>query len=166
MKTSDKGKDFIKSFEKCSLKPYMDSAKPPVATIGWGNTFYPNGKKVTIKDPVISQAFADQMFDTILAMFEKDVNYLLGKVIVSQNQFDALISFAYNVGSDIDSDTIAEGLGDSTLMRKVLANPNDPAIIKEFLKWNKGGGVVLNGLTKRRQAEANIYSRGIYVNHL
>lgn len=166
MITSQKGIDFIKSFEKCKLKPYFDSAKPPVATIGWGNTFYPNGKKVTIKDPVISQSFADQMFAAVLSMFEKDVNYLLGKTIVNQNQFDALISFAYNVGSDIDKDTIAEGLGDSTLMRKVLANPNDPNIILEFLKWISKGTPNERGLTKRRQAEANIYSKGIYVNHI
>lgn len=163
MKTSQKGIDFIKSFEKCSLVPYLDSVNIP--TIGWGNTFYPNGKKVTMKDPKITQLYADQLFEVVLATFEKDVNYLIDKALVSQNQFDALVSFAYNIGSDIDSDTIVEGLGDSTLMKKVLKDLNDTTIPLEFLKWNKAGGVVLNGLTKRRTAEANIYSRNIYVNH-
>jgi len=164
MITSTKGLQFIKSYEKCSLVPYMDSAG--VATIGWGNTFYPNGEKVKITDSPITQLYADKLFSVIIANFENDVNFLLGKVVVNQNQYDALISFAYNVGSDIDKDTIAEGLGDSTLLKKVLKDPNDPTIKLEFAKWNKAGGKVLKGLTKRRAAEANIYSKGIYVNHI
>lgn len=164
MITSQKGIDFIKSFEKCSLKPYIDSAG--IATIGWGNTFYPNGKRVTIKDPAITQVYANLLFSVVVTSFEKDLDFLLGKISVSQNQYDALISFAYNVGSDIDSDTIAEGLGDSTLLKKVINNPNDITIVNEFMKWNKAGGKVLNGLTKRRKAESQIYSKGIYVNHI
>lgn len=164
MKTSQKGIDFIKSFEKCKLKPYLDGGGK--ATIGWGNTFYPNGRKVTMKDPPITQEYANQLFDVIVASFEKDVNFLTGKVTLLQNQFDALISFAYNVGADIDKDTIAEGLGDSTLLRKVLSNPNDPKIVSEFLKWISKGTPNEKGLTKRRQAEANIYTKGIYVNHI
>jgi len=163
MITSQKGKAFIESFEQCILHPYLDGKK--IATIGVGNTWYPNGKKVTMKDPPITKEFADQMFGTILAMFEKDVNFLLQNHVVTQNQFDALVSFAYNVGPDIDADTIAEGLGDSTLLKKVLANPNDPTIFAEFMKWVSKGTVNEKGLTARRSAEATIYSKGIYVNH-
>jgi lysozyme len=153
-KASQRIKDYIKGFEGFSLKPYLDSVK--VATIGWGSTMYPNGMRVSMKDPVITTERAQQIFDWHLSLFEHDVNSLIISN-VSQNQFDALLSFAYNVGTDIDQDSIAEGLGDSTLLRKVNINPNDPSIEKEFLKWSKAGGQVLNGLLKRRQAEANIY---------
>jgi lysozyme len=68
---------------------------------------------------------------------------------INQNQFDALVSFCYNVGPG--------NLKSSTLLKKVNANPNDPTIRTEFLKWNKGGGKVLAGLTRRRTAEANLY---------
>jgi len=163
MKTSILGIAFIKSFEKCKLIAYLDGGGK--ATIGWGNTFYPNGRKVTLKDPPITQKYANQLFDVIVASFEKDVNYLLGKVVLTQNQFDALISFAYNVGTDIDSDSIAEGLGDSTLLKKVLKNSLDCTIPFEFPKWNKDNGVVVRGLVKRRAAEVEIYTKGIYVNH-
>ena len=68
---------------------------------------------------------------------------------LNDNQFGALVSFAYNIGTG--------ALGRSTLLRMVNANPNDPAIRAEFLKWNRAGGRVLNGLTRRREAEANLY---------
>ena len=83
------------------------------------------------------------------------VNSLI-KVPATQGQFDALVSFAYNVGLDIDEDTLAEGLGDSTLLRKF--NAKDYAgCAAEFPKWNKAGGVVLNGLTKRRAGERAMF---------
>ena len=84
------------------------------------------------------------------------MNKLL-KVKLNDDQLSALVSFAYNVGLDIDADFIAEGLGDSTLLKKVNANPNDPSIEKEFLKWTKSGGKILRGLVLRRQEEANLY---------
>ena len=68
---------------------------------------------------------------------------------ISQSQFDALVSFAYNLGTG--------ALQKSTLIKKVNANPKDVTIADEFLKWNKANGIVLAGLTKRRQAEANLY---------
>jgi lysozyme len=68
---------------------------------------------------------------------------------ISQSQFDALCSFAYNVGIG--------NLQKSTLIKKVNTNPSDPTIKDEFIKWNKGAGKVLAGLTKRRQAESDLY---------
>ena len=68
---------------------------------------------------------------------------------LTQNQFDALVSFCYNVGP--------ANLKASTLLKKVNANPNDETIREELKKWNKGGGKVLKGLTRRREAEANLY---------
>lgn len=154
MKLDQSGIQLIKVFEGLRLKPYLcDAGKP---TIGYGNTYYPNGKKVTMQDPPITKEFADEMFLIISSQFEKEVTSLVKKPI-RQNQFNALVSFAFNLGSDIDADTIAEGLGDSTLLKLVNSNPNDGMIAKEFLKWNKSGGVVNNGLTERRMKESALY---------
>lgn len=144
----------IMNFEGLSLKPYLCSAGVP--TIGFGNTYYPNGKKVTMRDKPITKEYAIEIFKFIADLFAKDVNNLL-KTTVTQNQFNALVSFAYNVGSDIDADDIPEGLGDSTLLKKVNKDPNDLSIMAEFLKWNKSNGKVSNGLVKRRKLEAKLY---------
>lgn len=153
MKTNQAGIKILHEFESCRLRAYKCPAG--VWTIGWGNTFYEDGRPVREGD-MITQARADSLFMIILAGFERDVISLL-KVKVNQNQFSALVSFAYNVGSDIDADDIPEGLGDSTLLKLVNANPNDPRIRDEFKKWNKSKGKVLNGLIRRRAAEANLY---------
>jgi lysozyme len=71
------------------------------------------------------------------------------KVLLTQNQFDALVSFIYNVGTG--------NFKKSTLRRKVSADPRDPSIAAEFARWNKGGGKVLPGLVKRRAEEAKLY---------
>lgn len=157
MKTSNQGIAFIKSYEGLRLKPYLCSAGVP--TIGWGNTWYPNGKKVTLKDRPITASEADRIFKFVLSLFEADVNSLV-KVPLKQHQFDALVSFAYNVGSDIDVDDIPEGLGDSTLLKLINANPNDPRITAEFLKWNKANKKINKGLISRRTKEASMYNTG------
>jgi len=145
-KIGQKGLDLIKSFEGLYLKPYLCPANVP--TIGYGNTFYENGNKVTLKDPIITEARAIELLMSELGMYEQKVDsYCIDTI--NQNQFDALVSFCYNVGPG--------NLKSSTLLKKVNANPNDPTIRTEFLKWNKGGGKVLAGLTKRRTAEANLY---------
>ena len=154
MKLNEEGYQMIMNFEGLSLKPYLCSAGVP--TIGFGNTYYPNGKKVTMRDKPITKEYAIEIFKFIADLFAKDVNNLL-KTTVTQNQFNALVSFAYNVGSDIDADDIPEGLGDSTLLKKVNKNPNDLSIMAEFLKWNKSNGKVSNGLVKRRKLEAKLY---------
>ena len=154
MKLNEEGYQMIMNFEGLSLKPYMCSSSIP--TIGFGNTYYPNGKKVTMRDKPITKEYAIEIFKFIADLFAKDVNNLL-KTTVTQNQFNALVSFAYNVGSDIDADDIPEGLGDSTLLKKVNKNPNDLSIMTEFLKWNKSNGKVSNGLVKRRKLEAKLY---------
>lgn len=154
MKLNEEGYQMIMNFEGLSLKPYLCSAGVP--TIGYGNTYYPNGKKVTMRDKPITKEYAIEIFKFIADLFAKDVNNLL-KTTVTQNQFNALVSFAYNVGSDIDADDIPEGLGDSTLLKKVNKNPNDLSIMAEFLKWNKSNGKVSNGLVKRRNLEAKLY---------
>ena len=154
MKLNEEGYQMIMNFEGLSLKPYLCSSLVP--TIGFGNTYYPNGKKVTMRDKPITKEYAIEIFKFIADLFAKDVNNLL-KTTVTQNQFNALVSFAYNVGSDIDVDDIPEGLGDSTLLKKVNKNPNDLSIMAEFLKWHKSNGKVSNGLVKRRKLEAKLY---------
>jgi len=154
MKLDNKGYLLIAKFEGLRLKPYLCSAGVP--TIGYGNTFYPSGAKVTMRDKPITQETAFWMLKQVADMFARDVDKLVTSN-VNQNQFNALVSFAFNLGSDIDADNIPEGLGDSTLLRKVNANPNDPSIAREFIKWNKAGGRVLDGLTKRRIQESELY---------
>lgn len=148
--------DLIKSFEGIFLKAYPDPATggEPI-TIGWGTTIYPNGKKVKLGD-IITMQQAQEYLEFDINKFAESIKPII-KVKLTDNQFGALVSFAYNVGADIDADTIAEGLGDSTLLKKVNANPNDPTIANEFLKWNKANGKIMNGLTRRRKAESDLY---------
>lgn len=145
-KASQKGLDLIKRFEGLELKPYKCPAGIP--TIGYGNTYYPSGSKVKLTDPAITKEKAEELLKFLLGSYEKSVNSFC-RDDISQNQFDALVSFAYNCG--------VNSLKSSTLLKKVNANPNDPTIKAEFLKWNKASGRVLAGLTKRRQAEADLY---------
>ena len=155
MITSQKGEDFIKSFEKCSLRPYTDAIGVP--TIGWGNTFYEDGTKVRMGDINISQPRADRLFYATRTKFENGVNKILVNKSLSQHQYDAIISFAYNCGLG--------NLKGSTLLKKVNLNEDDLTIPGEFRKWVNSGGKPLNGLIDRRNKEADIYSKGIYVNH-
>ncbi len=145
-KTSDEGIDLIKSFEGFSSKPYLCPAKIP--TIGYGATFYPDGKKVTMKDTSITEEEGVKLLKSMLVKFEQYVDsYCIDTV--NQNQFDALVSFCYNLGP--------ANLKSSNLLKKVNANPNDPTIEAEFMKWTKAGGKTLKGLVRRREAESKLY---------
>lgn len=142
------GLDLIRSFEKLRLHAYMPTPNDR-PTIGWGHT-----RGVKMGD-TCTPAQAEAWLAEDVAQFERDVESLV-KVPVTDNQFSALVSFAFNVGSDIDQDTIAEGLGDSTLLRKLNAGDYAGAAA-EFRKWNKQAGRVLNGLTRRRAEEADLF---------
>ena len=154
MKLDDNGYKLIQGFEGLSLVPYLCSAKK--ATIGWGNIFYPSGIKVTMQDKTISLATAWWMFRTIADRFAVDVDKLITSK-VTQNQFNALVSIAYNIGIGSELLNRKGGFIKSTLLKKVNINPNDPTIAAEFAKWNKVSGKVVNGLTKRRAVEAKLY---------
>lgn len=145
-KLSQKGLELIKSFEGLSLKPYVCAGG--INTIGYGSTYYTNGKKVTLQDKPITKEQAEELIKHSLSTYEKAVDSFC-RDDISQSQFDALVSFAYNLGTG--------ALQKSTLIKKVNANPQDHTIKAEFLKWNKAGGRALAGLTKRRQAEADLY---------
>jgi lysozyme len=152
MKISTCGVQVMHYFEQCRLNAYPDpgSSDGRPWTIGWGHT----GPEV-YRGLVWTQDQADAAFVADLARFERGVMDLV-KVPLTQGQFDALVCFAYNVGLDIDADTQAEGLGDSTLLRKVNAGDFDGAAA-EFGKWNKNDGQVMRGLTRRRAAERVLF---------
>lgn len=145
MRISDKGLDLIKEFEGLYLTTYVCPAG--LNTIGWGTTII-NGKKVPT-GLKITRAQAEHYLRTDVAFFERGVVRLLGTTRVNQNQFDALCVFAYNVG--------LEALRNSTLLRLVRINPNDNEIRNQFMRWTRASGVVLNGLIRRRKAEADLY---------
>lgn len=150
MHTSKAGIDLIKSSESCHLKAYIDPVGIP--TIGWGSTMHQTGKRVKMGD-VLTQKEADMLLSWEVALKEVGVNSMLFPYKVSQQQFDALMSFAYNLGLG--------ALAKSTLLKVIKKNPNDPIIAKEFAKWNKGrvnGKLVeLRGLTIRRKMESDLY---------
>ena len=146
MKLNKDGYDLIKSFEGLSLKPYRCSAG--IATTGYGSTYYENGIKVNMSDSPITKQRAEQLLQHTADRFASKVANLIKKP-VTQNQFNALVSFAFNVGSG--------ALASSTLLKLVNINPNDPMITKEFLKWNKVNKVPVQGLTNRRIKESALY---------
>lgn len=140
MKTSQAGIELVQSFESCELNAYVCPAG--VVTIGWGHT----GKNVAAGQ-CITQARADELLAEDLGRFEREVERLV-KVPLAQHQFDALVSFSFNVG--------AAALAGSTLLKKLNAGDYRGAA-DEFPKWNRGGGKVLAGLTRRRAAERQMF---------
>lgn len=146
MKLTEQAIFLIKSFEGLRLKPYLCSAGKP--TIGYGNTYYEDGTPVKLSDPEITIQRAEALLINKLKEFENRVKFLL-KQDLTDNQFGALVSFAYNVG--------VGNLKKSTLLKKVNSHPLHKDIRFEFLKWNKAGGVILKGLQRRREAEADLY---------
>lgn len=146
MKLNARGYNLIKQYEGYSDRPYLCPAGVP--TIGYGNTYYPNGAKVKLTDKQINREYANDLLEFVADKFALDVLKLV-KSIITQNQLNALTSFAYNLG--------VTNFKNSTLLKKVNANPNDPTIKEEFLKWNKANGKILQGLINRRRAESNLY---------
>ncbi|HEB0916369.1 TPA: lysozyme [Enterobacter cloacae] len=144
MQTSEKGIALIKQFEGCKLTAYQDSVG--VWTIGYGWTQPVDGKPIRA-GMTIKQENAERLLKTGLVSYESDVSRLV-KVGLTQGQFDALVSFTYNLG--------ARSLSTSTLLRKLNAGDYAGAA-DEFLRWNKAGGKVLNGLTRRREAERALF---------
>lgn len=167
MKASHDCHALQRHYEKCQLKAYPDPysplaialrrARPTVGlsghpwTIGWGHT----GLDVH-EGLVWTQAKADAAHVADNERFEREVTQLLAGLKIPQCQFDALVCFAYNVGSDIDLDTKAEGLGDSTLLRMLLAG-NVLGAADQFLVWHRAGGMPSWGLLRRRTAERALF---------
>jgi lysozyme len=143
MTTSDDGRELIEGFEGLHLKTYICPAGRQ--TIGYGHTGSDVHSGLTI-----TEEQADQLLDNDLHRFEIAVNNLV-TVDISQNIFDALISFAFNLG--------AGNLQGSHLLMYVNQN-NFDAAVKEFPRWDHANGVVVAGLLRRRNAEAAMFSGG------
>lgn len=139
MKTSDKGIKLIAAHEGLRLEAYKCPAG--VYTIGYGHT------RTARPGMVITKQQAEELLKDDLITAENAVNNQNLKL--TQNQFDALVSFVFNVGSG--------NFRTSTLLRKVKANADDPSIADEFKRWNKASGRVLFGLVRRREEEAHLY---------
>ena len=147
MNISQNGIDLIKQFEGCSLTAYPDpgtGGKP--YTIGFGWTQPVDGVPVHL-GMTIDQATADRLLKCGLVQYENGVNQLV-RVPLTQNQFDALVSFAYNVG--------LRSLSTSTLLNKL--NTKDYAgAADQFRVWTKSAGKTLPGLIRRRNAERSLF---------
>ncbi|MBF0129655.1 MAG: lysozyme [Alphaproteobacteria bacterium] len=140
------GLALVKRFEGFSPAPYLCPAG--VWTIGYGSTRDASGRPLTKDHPSITEAEAEDLLSADLDRFAGTVLRLI-RVPLSDGQFDALASFAYNLGGG--------ALQRSTLRAKV--NRREHADVPaEFMKWTKGGGRVLPGLVKRRMAEAAMYA--------
>ena len=140
MNTSAEGIALIKKFEGCELKAYQCSAG--VWTIGYGHT------KDVEEGDTISKDQAEEMLVEELHEYENYVNEYVN-VALSQNQFDALVSWVYNLGP--------ANLKASTML-KVLNSGEYEDVPAQMKRWNKAGGKVLEGLIRRREAEACLFN--------
>lgn len=148
MRLSHQGLELIKRFEGLSLKAYKDAVGVP--TIGYGHIL---GVKMGTE---ITALEAEELLKQDVSHFEQGVSRLINEldINITQPQFDALVSFAFNLGLG--------NLKKSTLLKKLyLMKQGDKlsmqAVAKEFLRWNKAGGKVLQGLVNRRQAESDSF---------
>jgi GH24 family phage-related lysozyme (muramidase) len=142
MNLSQKGLDLIKQFEGLRLKAYKALNTEKYYTIGYGH--YGSDVK---KDETITKAQAESLLKKDVKRFVDGVNDGI-KIDVNQNQFDALVSFAYNVGLG--------AFKSSTLLEKLNKKDYEGAS-REFARWNKSGGKVIQGLINRRAEEKELF---------
>ena len=141
MKLNETGHRALELREGLRLKPYLDTQGVP--TIAMGNTFYLDGKKVTMLDKPLTLDEAKTLARSVADIFANKVDYLVTSNI-NQNQFNALVSLAYNIG--------IHGFRKSTVLKLVNKNPNDPMIRQAFMLWTKN-----KELIGRRKSEVNQY---------
>ena len=140
MKLGERGTEILKYFEGCKLTAYQDSVG--VWTIGYGHT------KGVYDGMTITQDQAEQMLLSALEEYEGYIENMV-TVPLTQNQFDALVVWVYNLGPT--------NFKNSTLLKELNAG-NYNAAGQEITRWNKAGGKVLAGLVKRREAEAELFN--------
>lgn len=126
MKLDEKGYKALHEREGLRLKPYLDTKGVP--TIAMGNTYYLNGRRVTMEDRPLALVEAEQLAKVTADNFAKRVDALVTSK-VNQNQFNALLSIAYNIGIN--------GFASSTLLARVNRNPNDHNIASAIMMWVK-----------------------------
>lgn len=140
MNASVKGYNIIKKYEELRLEAYICPAGVP--TIGWGHT-----RNVQLGQKITKEK-AEQLLMEDVSFAVADVNRLVKKTL-TQSQFDALVSFVFNIG--------APQFSESTLLLVINRNPNDIGIKPQFQRWVYGKGKLLPGLITRRQEEADLY---------
>jgi GH24 family phage-related lysozyme (muramidase) len=145
MKTGERGLKLIKEFEGCKLKAYQCPAG--VWTIGIGSTHYGDGTPVTKNRTLPNEGAAMALLAATIGQYEKAVNAT--GVELTQNEYDALVCLCYNIG--------AGNFFKSTLVKMLKAGDDKAEIAKQFLRWDKAGGKPLAGLTRRRNAEAELF---------
>ena len=141
MKLDKNGYDALHKREGLRLKPYLDTQG--IATTGLGNTFYLNGKKVTMQDKPLTLSEAKELGKIVADNFARDVDDLITSN-VNQNQFNACVSLAYNIG--------VNGFAKSTALKRININPNDSTIKSAFMMWTKN-----KELIGRRKSEVEQY---------
>ena len=145
MKTGERGLDLIKEFEGCKLAAYKCPAG--IWTIGIGSTHYGDGTPVTKNRTLPTEKAAIALLAATIGQYEKAVNAMT--VELTQNEFDALVCLCYNIG--------AGNFLKSTLVKMLKAGDDKAEIAQQFLRWDKAGGKPLAGLTRRRNAEAELF---------
>lgn len=150
MKASNNAIELIKRFEGFSATPYLCPAGVP--TIGYGSTMQPNDKPVTMKHPPIDAEEAAEWLEQDVGIIAAGLHMRTKSLNLNQNQFDALVSWVYNLGL---------GNFDKSTLYKMLRGKNYDAAAKELLRWNKAGGKVLDGLTRRRKAEYDLFVKAV-----
>jgi lysozyme len=146
MNPSSKCLDIIRKFEGFAQKPYLCPAGVP--TIGYGSTRYADGRAVALGDPEITREQADAIMLATLASEYAPAVWRYAAVSLNQNEFDALVDFAYNAGT--------QALRTSTLLRKLNAGDRAGAA-DEFGRWVNANGKVLPGLVRRRECERSLF---------
>ena len=145
MNVSEKCLALIREFEGFRSKPYLCPAGVP--TIGYGSTRYADGRPVKMTDAPIAEAQAQELLQATLAKYEACVNGAV-KMPINQNQFDAFVSFTYNLGC---------GVFRKSSMLRQFNQGYTPQAAEQFARWNRGGGKVLAGLVARRAAERALF---------
>ena len=144
MRTSEAGKEFIKDFEGCKLEAYQCSGG--VWTIGYGHTRHvQEGDKITNKE-------ADAFLVKDIEMVEHHVDRLVNVHLLT-NEWDAVVSWCFNLGCG--------NLRSSTMLRVINAGDIDK-VSEQIVRWDKAGGKVVSGLTRRRKAEAELFDNAVY----
>lgn len=145
MNVSEKGIEIIQHFERFSSKPYLDTGGVP--TIGYGTTRYPDGSRVTMDDAPVDMAVATRWMRYHIRGTINYLNLALKGLEVQQHEFDALVSFVYNIGEG--------NFGSSTMLKRLKSK--DPNACDEFDRWVYDNGRKLKGLERRRASEKHLY---------
>lgn len=145
MRTNKAGQDLIKYWEKLRLDAYHCSAG--VCTIGWGSTSYTDGSPIKIGDKINEQT-AQDLFEYHVKKCEDSVSSVI-MIPVTDNEFSAMVSLCYNIGTS--------AFKKSTLVKLLNSKSSKEDVAYQILLWNKSKGKVLNGLSKRRKDEHDLF---------